>query len=166
MISHFSDILWAKNKCFIKKIINCLINYKDSEIILGCYDAGWSVHLWLISPELFSQATWTSIVCSLPSNSVIYKREQPVSVWRSVWCYLRKVLKHAQWQDDRKKRRGERSVKRRCEEEDENNKVRRKEKVCKLGFWSFKQEMIWMIMSDAEHVLHGGRPSPRPSPDT
>lgn len=49
---------------------------------------------------------------------MIYKREQPVSVWRSVRCYLRKVLKHAQWQDDRmqlKKSKGgrERSVKKR-----------------------------------------------------
>lgn len=84
---------------------------------------------------------------------MIYKREQPVSVWRSVCCYLRKVLKHTQWQDDRmtlkkkkgKERRGGRSVKRRREEEDENNKVRRNEEVYKLGVGSLRQEMTGIV---------------------
>lgn len=103
------------------KLIYCLINNLNkvvvrplNEIIVGCHDGGWSVTLgfslldclvFLCPLELLlppiSQTARASIVCSLSGDCVMYKRVQPVSLWRQVWGYLRKVLKHAWWQDDK-----------------------------------------------------------------
>lgn len=66
--------------------------------------------VWFI-PPLWSFCcfipAWACIVC-ISRSCVMYKWVPPVSVWRQVWGYLRKVLKHAWWQDDRTTVKGER----------------------------------------------------------
>lgn len=167
VFSVFSSSLIDQTVNWVMKTkIYCLIsNFKkvkfspEHEIIVGCHhDQGWSLTvgfslldclaylssaLELLLPPI-SQTAWASCVRSLSGECVTYKRVQPVSAWRQVWGYLRKVLKHAWWQDDRttskRERRGEGEVSEKAVYYEE--KV--KEKVCEVGFFfSFRQWRKW-----------------------
>lgn len=116
--------------------------------------------LWLP----ISQTTW-HLLSAVFQATVWHKREQPVSVLRSVWCYLRKVLKHARWQDERMTMKRER----RGEMERWWKGVQWKhsgERKMKMTRWARKKRCeVGLIWNDnTEHILSKGGPSSHLSP--